>query len=208
MLIVLLVPVLVAALYIAVNVCLTAAENFISVNKPIPNAEVLVVEGWLFPWVLPHVKKEFEDGSYKYIITSGKILDPHSMVNKDTSYALRAARNLIALGLDPSIIKPVEAPLQGVIKTLSSAVAVRNWLAQNDPKVTRINVCTIRYHARKTRCSFERAFGPSMKIGVVALPHRTLAPADWIHFQGNPKLLLRYLAGYFYVRFAPLNDIR
>ena len=93
--------------------------QFLKVNKPINDAEVLLVEGWVPKRLLGYVKEEFKSGPYRYILVSGMdsayVLDPDEG-QKIYSNAINLARELIDMGIDSSRIKSVSCSSTNIHK--------------------------------------------------------------------------------------------
>ncbi len=51
--------------------------TFLSVTQPVQNASILVIEGWLFEYMLKEAADEFERGQYAYCIIISSKKDNH-----------------------------------------------------------------------------------------------------------------------------------
>ncbi len=77
---------------------ITHIQPFLSVTSPV-KADVLVVEGWLPDYALKHALTEFENGSYKKIVTTGGPLPTGYYLAEYKTFAELSAATLKALGL-------------------------------------------------------------------------------------------------------------
>jgi hypothetical protein len=86
------------------------------------------------------------------------------------SYAEQARDILIKMGVDSSLITAV--PGNSVIKnrTLTSALAFREWLVKSNYKVEAINVITLGTHARRSWMVYTRILQNSTRVGIISLP--------------------------------------
>jgi len=197
-------PFLAAGLFLACNFLTNALAAFLSVNKPIANAQVLVVEGWLFTPMLHYVKEEFERGQYANILVSGLPRDVVAGMSEPASDAARTGRALVAMGVDSSKIVIVQTNAGRVHKTFAMAQAARRWFATHDSSVKRINVCTVQGHGRKTWCAYRRVFAKTTQVGILSFPGRPLPVRAWWTTRRGIKWQLWFLAGYLDARFWPI----
>lgn len=142
---------------------------FLSPNQPIL-AKVLIVEGWLPDYALKDARDEFNRGNYDYVITEGNPLLGGYYTSKAKTSADLAAATLVTLGLNNSVVIPVPAPpvLRG--RSFASAKAVSDWIHTHDPTLKAVNVYTLGVHGRRTKMMFERAFGKTVRVGVISHP--------------------------------------
>jgi hypothetical protein len=200
---------LIACYPFILNIVKNAIALHLSVYKPIPDAGVLVVEGWLFDNLIPNVKKEFENGRYAYILISWqpKGDEPGGRRLAATENGREhMTRRLMALGLDSSKIKVVEVHPEATHNTLAMALAVKKWFYENDPAVTRVNVCTVGAHGRKTWVAYKRALGKDFTVGILSLRKRKIPVSLWWkESDGGLRWLLLRWVGAIYVVWWPLS---
>lgn len=77
---------------------------------------------------------------------------------------------LIASGIDPYKIIAVTGKKTNINRTLTGALAFRNWLKASGQKVTGVNIITMGIHARRTWITYKELLGKSYKIGIISLP--------------------------------------
>ncbi len=85
-------------------------------------------------------------------------------------------------------------------RTYSAAIALRDWLAQNNPGVKRLNVLTRGVHARRSRLLFKKAFGNEVEIGIIAVPDSAYDASHWWRYSEGVKEIVSEGAAYLYVR--------
>lgn len=206
------IPVFGVAAYFTFNFLSNSIVEYLLVNKPAAQAEVLIVEGWLYEFeqLVPSVSNEFKNGDYKYILISGKSYEAVSQFSgNDTvdSPSSNLAALLMKNGIDPSAIKIVEVFEVNEHKTFSMARAAKKWLLAHDPSVKSVNVCSAGAHGRKTWCAYKRMLGNGINVGVLSFTTGGPLPNKWLERRCGTKWLTYTLAGYLYAKFWPLSFI-
>ncbi len=185
------------------NIMKNAVCAYLRVYKPVDDARVLIVEGWLFPRYFPDVKNEFQRGGYDYILISGEFRTGKSV--KSDCERLRWA--LADLGVDSARIKAVEIRVKKLHNTLAMALAAKQWLNENDPAAKRVNICTWRSHGRKTLVSYRRALGKTYRVGILSLPRNARPVRDWWKKCEGFRWLVWRLGGALYAAVWPLSRV-
>ena len=145
--------------------------RFLSVSKPLPNANLLVFEGWVFNriWLHSQIKECIESGNYNTILVVG---NKSGDVARQLITGIRSdeahADDFSMKNKTPNIIF-VDMPFIENHWTFSSAIYCRNWVKNHLPEIRRINICTIRYHSRKSWIVYKRVFKGSADIGIISL---------------------------------------
>jgi len=203
---------LVASLYFLFCFSTNALTEFLRVNKPIPDAEVLIVEGWISgKFDEAAVKEEFQKGSYKYILISDfadedSEFDGKTITEDDTSRSASFASKLIQMGIDSSKIKIVEKSNSIKIhKTFAMAQAAGKWLKNNDPSIRRVNVCTVWSHGRKTWCAFQKILDDTFSVGIITFPKETLPVNKWWTTRSGFRWQVWSFANYLYAMLWPVS---
>jgi len=83
-------------------------------------------------------------------------------------------------------------------RTYSSAVALRDWLREHNLQVRAINILTEGAHARRTRLLFERALGPNVAVGVIAVPSPDFDAKRWWQYSEAVEEVVEQGVGYLY----------
>lgn len=98
-------------------------------------------------------------------------LDGKRRINNNFNSHAELARNaLISLGVDSSLIVAVPGKKVRLNRTLSSALAFRDWLKTSDIEVKGINIITEGTHAERTWMTYNKIMDKKYKIGIISLP--------------------------------------
>lgn len=100
----------------------------------------------------------------------GKLDEKDKILNNFDSNAEIARNKLIAFGVDSSIVIAVPANKVTINRTLTSALAFRDWLKTTDINVTGINIISQGVHSRRTWLTYKKIIGKSYDIGIISLP--------------------------------------
>lgn len=173
---------------------------FLAYTAPV-KAEILVVEGWIEDEGLVGALAEFRRGNYQFLMTTGTILDRGMYLSKYKNFAQLSVATLITLGLDKSKSIVVPTPEVKKDRTLAGAIAVQQWLAKTNLKITGMNIYSDDVHTRRTWFLFRKAIPASIRIGAIAHPSiRYEAKSWWTSSEGVRKTLSELIA-YCYVKF-------
>jgi len=174
-------------------------EDFLSLTEPLP-AEALVVEGWIGVEGVRAAKVEFDQGHYRYIITSGGPMNGHWR-QQGWNYATEASEILVRLGIPAAQVITAAAPGSQNHRTFESASVVQETLEKRGLHFTGINVFTAGAHARRSRLVFAKAMYPSIGVGVISW----LPPAErrgvWWNSSERSLDLIKETIGYFFELF-------
>lgn len=165
---------------------------------------VLVVEGWAPDFALKAALEEYRRGGYQEFYSTGGPLERGEPLFEYGSYAEVGRVTLEKLGAPPGLVRAVPAPKVKRDRTFISAVALRDWLRQQGKTPAAFNVMTPDAHARRTRLLFEKAFGPSVRIGIIATPDERFDGAHWWRYSNGVKTVMTELIGYSYARIFSL----
>jgi uncharacterized SAM-binding protein YcdF (DUF218 family) len=162
-------------------VCLYALTiyPFLAQNDPV-DAKIMVVEGFIPDYALEETIHLFNKRNDSLMIITGKVRIKGSQLDQYENDGYYSAATLIKYGFDENKIKVIS--LEKDIKkdrTYSSAVALKEWLRQNNTKVTAFNLVTISCHARRSKMMFSKAFDDEVKIGVIAIENQLYDPKRW-----------------------------
>jgi len=92
------------------------------------------------------------------------------LTNNFGSHAELARNKLISLGLDSSLVLAVPGENVWINRTLSSALAYRDWLETSEIEVKGINIVTMGTHARRTWMTYNKILDKKYQIGIISLP--------------------------------------
>jgi hypothetical protein len=90
--------------------------------------------------------------------------------NDYNSYAEHARNSLLAMGINSSLIVEIPGKRVTLNRTLTSALAFRDWLKKSDIKVTGINIVTLGAHAERTLMTYNKILDKKYDIGIISLP--------------------------------------
>jgi hypothetical protein len=92
------------------------------------------------------------------------------IINNVNSNAELARNRLLAMGMDPSRI--IATPGEKVIinRTLTSALAFRDWLKTTNIDIKGINIISMGTHARRTWMIYNKILHKKYEIGIISLP--------------------------------------
>jgi hypothetical protein len=122
-------------------------------------------------------------------------------VNDYQTAASVGAEGLVNVGVAADAVQMVPSHIIGRDRTYSSAVALRNWLHDNDVSVNSFNVLTEDTHARRTRLLFEEAFGGKVRVGVISIPNLDYDQRHWWRYSQGVKDVLTEGVAYIYAKF-------
>ena len=175
-------------------------EPFFAHSAPV-KAEILVVEGWIGDDALKGAIAEFNSKPYELLITAGSDFGRGEYLSEYKNFANLSKSSLIVFGFDPDKIQPIRTPLAKRDRTLNSAGAVKQWLKENKPKVTGINIYSENVHARRSWVVYRKVFEPKIKVGVIAHPALTYDPQRWWASSDGFKRVTGECIAYLYTLF-------
>jgi hypothetical protein len=122
--------------------------------------------------------------------------------NDLTTTAQLARSRLIRLGIDSTRIIAVPARKAGIYRTLTSALAFRDWISENSEGagIKGINIITLGPHARRTWMTYYKILNEKYTIGIISLPNTDKLISD----QKNVMNTLREMLGIIYYWFILL----
>jgi hypothetical protein len=173
---------------------------FLAVTERQPSADCLVVEGWVPADILKEACVEFHSGGYRKLLVSGCVALNEWTDKPDLTYAELGAAKLRRLGLANELIQPIPCLVQHKDRTYSSALAVKQWLAEHDLHPKQINVVTDGAHARRSRLLFQKAFGQEAKVGIIAVPDPQFDPDHWWQTSEGFREVVGETIAYLYAR--------
>ncbi len=103
----------------------------------------------------------------KYIVTD---IDGRKTFDTYYSNAEYARQQLSLLGVDISSITACIGEKVEVNRTLTSALAFRDWLQKSHKEVTGINIISLGAHARRTWMIYNKILNEKYSIGIISIP--------------------------------------
>jgi hypothetical protein len=107
---------------------------------------------------------------FNSVFDAGRLDGENRIINNYKSIAEVARNSLIDLGVEPSRIEAVPGNRTRINRTLTSALALVDWLKASDRRVTGINVMSRGIHSRRTWMTYKSIINKAYKIGIISLP--------------------------------------
>src|SRR6185369_9913133 len=193
--------ILVFTLALSVALLILGIYPFLSVTHR-AETKTLIVEGWVHPYSLRAAAKEFAEGKYQKVFTTGGPVKGTGGYTSDSqTSASVAAGGLRAAGIPGDLLQMVPSRVNERDRTYSSAIALQRWFSDHNFPVTAINVMTEDLHARRTRLLFEKAFGSKVEIGIIAIPNPDYDAKHWWRYSEGVRDLIGETIAYIYARF-------
>ena len=191
-------------LFLAIALLLLLAlfrlEPFFAHTAPV-ESEILVVEGWITDSALKGAIAEFNSKPYELLITVGTDFGRGEYLSEYKNFANLAKSSLVVFGFAPEKIQPIRIPIVERDRTLRSATAVKQWLKENKPKVTGINIYSENVHGRRSWTIYRKVFEPEINVGVIAHPAVTYDPQRWWGSSEGFKRVIGECIAYLYTLF-------
>lgn len=177
---------------------------FLAPDRPV-SSDILVVEGWVPDYALKQGLVLSVEEQSRYLLLAGGTVRGEVNPEPGDTYAHMAMKRLKRIGGDLPYVYPVPSPELTPEperdRTYASAIAVKGWLEKQGEHVGSINVLTMGTHARRSRLLFQKAFGPGVEVGVIAIENREYDPQVWWRYSEGVKEVLSEGAAYVYARF-------
>ncbi len=173
-------------------------HNFLAISRPV-EAEILIVEGWLWDRpALDEAVQYYKEGHCRYILTVGTVVTEKESPIVGKSFADLAASRLHDYGIETGAIIPITFVEGASGRTVQSAQETLNWIKQEMPESTSINVMTLGVHARKSWIIFRKSFGLEYCVGIIAGTESSYKVTRWWTSRRGIYLVLRNTMGYLY----------
>ena len=160
-------------------------------------AEILVVEGWIGREGLRAAVDEFERGGYRSIVASGGLTSGR-WEDQPSSYAEKAAAEMIRLGISKDRIVVATSENTESHRTFESAVAVWRTLRSAGIEPKAMNVFTFGPHARRSALVFAKVNAHGANIGVIGWLPSGYKTERWWRSSERSRELLEETVGYLY----------
>jgi len=190
---------LVVLLALAVT-ALLGVYPFLAITERV-DADALVVEGWVHPYAIRVSVDEFSAHPYQWVFTTGgPVVGNGGYVNDYQTSASVGAELLKKAGVPAELVKMVPSHVIGRDRTYSSAIALREWFKEHNLQVQALNVVTEDAHARRTRLLFERALGPDVAVGVIAVRNPDYDAKHWWRYSEGVERVVEESVAYLYAK--------
>src|SRR5262245_34484509 len=152
---------------------------FLAPKKPV-GARVLIVEGWMDPEELDQAQRIYLEGGYQRMLTTGGPLEnPFDRSDGVNTYADRARGYYVHHGLSAAEVIAVPAPDSEQDRSYLNAVMAREWVATSGTPIDALDVASSGPHSRRSWLLHALAFGPSVRVGVIAVTPDRYNPNTW-----------------------------
>jgi len=178
----------------------TQIQSFLATTGTV-KGEFLIVEGWIPEYALRQAKTLFETGGYQKIFTCGTPIANELSVESQSTYADRGADRLIKCGVPVESVQAIPAGSPRKDRTFASALAVKNWMDQQNIAPSAVDVVTLGSHARRSRMMFQKAFGPKVKVGVASIANTSYDSKHWWRTSAGVREILDESIAYVYAMF-------
>jgi hypothetical protein len=169
-----------------------AARNvyaFLAPNEPV-GAHLLVVEGWMDADELDQALRALETGRWERIVTTGGPIADFE-AGDTRYYADRARDYLVRRGLTSDRVTAVRSPASAQDRSFLNAVLVRDWVASSGVAVDSVDVFSSGAHSRRSRLLYGLAFGPQVRVGILAAVPSSYEPAAWWRSSAGTEEILK-----------------
>jgi hypothetical protein len=170
---------------------------FFALNRPLPQPELVIVEGWLEDAALDTVRSLTASGTL-FVTTGGPIKYGGNLL-AEKSYAEAATARLVKLGVPPQSILTAPAPDTAKDRTYVSALAARRALEERGLFGRPANIYTLGGHSRRSLLTYRFAFGPEVPLGVVSLESEKVDLRHWWRSSMGFKHVMTELMSWIYV---------
>lgn len=166
----------------------------LAAGRPLPDADYLVVEGWVNDRDLPHVIEIANARESLHVLVTGGPLELGSMLLEYGDYARLTAARLRAAGVAAERITAVPAPPTRKDRTYNAARALARHWRERGTAGGRLNLVTRGVHARRSARLYRKALGREFEVGVIVLPDEFDAHDWWKGSQGFRNVAYEWLA--------------
>lgn len=174
--------------------------GFLAVTKPVP-ANVLVVEGWVHDYAIRVGVAEFQSGKYHGVFaTGGPVAGTGDYTSDFKTAAHVGAGLLLASGLPPERLVMVPSRIKTKDRTYGAALALKQHFQKEGMDVKSFNIVTENVHARRTRLLYQEAFGPDVKIGIIAARNPDYNPGRWWRYSSGVRDVIGETITYLYAK--------
>lgn len=143
------------------------------------NAQVLIVEGWLPDAAMEKAAIEFKKHGYKYCISTGGPIECGYFLTGYKNFAQLGALTLRKLGIDSSLVYPVNADFVEKDRTFASALSVNAWLIKTSRMDSVFNLFSIGCHAKRSHLLFTKVLGKRCSIGIISCEDDSYDKKHW-----------------------------
>lgn len=182
--------------------------DYLSYNRPLPDAKVLMVEGFLPDYALERAAKTFQRDGYKLLVTTGQpIIDQGQHLPEHASLADLAYASLKALRFDTSLMVSAPAPAVWRDRSVANARAAFAKLVALRVSPCRVNVISLSAHSRRSWLIYKevgKEYG--YDTGIIAEVDSTFDGRAWWKSSRGTRVVIAETLACYYVELFGLSD--
>lgn len=171
---------------------------FLAQNRPLPQPDLIIIEGWLGDEELASVFERVEPGT-RFVTTGGPVTFGHSLL-KEKTYAEVTAARLRLLGASPESVLEVPADDVACDRTYASALAVQCALEEQGLLGCTANLYSMGAHSRRSFFLYRRVLGKDAPLGVVSLDSAEFDLRHWWRSSLSFKHVMGEWISWFYTQ--------
>ena len=176
-----------------------ATYPFLAVTHSAPGG-VLVVEGWSPDRILKLAVAEYKQNHYAKLCVIGFPVERGTLLTDYTNYAHVGVAMLLKLGLSTNDVQAVPCAEFRRDRTYSMALSLKHFLREHGLSPTRVNLITGGPHARRSWLLFEKAFGQTATVGIIAAPPIDYDARTWWKCSAGVRNVTGEIIAYAYAR--------
>ena len=188
------------AAILSLIICFHFIHPFLALNSRV-DGDIMVVEGWLPYYALEEAVEDFQDGSYKLLVTTGGPLPQGSYLAEYGTVAELAAATITKIGFDTNKLVPIPTPTVDRDRTYASAIELNKWLDNANMNIESLDIYSFGPHSRRSWLLFQYVFDPDIAVGIVAIENRSYNSRKWWKTSSGVRIVLSEVIAYFYARF-------
>lgn len=151
--------------------------SFLAQNHPLPNAEIIVIEGWLpdneFYKAVQDIRPR------QIVVTTGGPMTFGGSLFREKTFAEVTATRLRLHGIAEEAILCAPAPNVQCDRTYASALAARDALAQRGLLGKPCLIYSLGSHGRRSLYLYKLAFGADYPLGILSLESQECDLRHW-----------------------------
>ncbi len=172
---------------------------FLAVNRPNPRG-VLVIEASAQENMLAECLAEFKRHHYDKVLVTGGPLEQGGPLAPHKNEADLCVAALRDLGMSADVLEAVSEADPRQDRTYACAVALRHQWRARGTACADVNLLASGAHARRCRLLFQRALGPGVRVGVVAVRPADYDARHWWRSSQGFRTVTAELIAYGYAR--------
>ncbi len=175
---------------------------FLAESRPLPQAQLVIVEGWMADAELIVVANSIRPG--QLVVTSGGPITFAQKILHYENYAELGTARLIEMGIPKERILIAPAPDTDRDRTFISAKAVRRKLEEEGLFGQSAQLYTVGAHARRSHLLYQRVFGRDYPLGVVSVAPAHYNLEHWYLYSAGIRHVTGELIAWIYAKFLML----